>query len=110
MSILRKKQLTYERYTCGKIGAHGIQIGGEVGAQVLRFWTLVIEAKCLGFLDIKNTKKHSKYTIIYIYGGFRQLLTSVCTLPSSIWLPLRECLLSPKRTLRECFQIFLRLS
>ena len=26
-------------------------------------------------------------------GWFRQLLTSVCTSPSSIWLPLRECLL-----------------
>ena len=41
-----------------------------------------------------------------IYKWFRQLLTSVCTSPSSIRLPLRECLLSPKRTLREFFQIF----
>ena len=45
-----------------------------------------------------------------IYGWFRQLLTSVCTWPSSIWLPLRECLLSPKKTLRECFQIFFKAS
>ena len=41
-----------------------------------------------------------------IYGWFRQLFTSVCTSSSSIWLPLCECLLPPKRTLREFFQIF----
>ena len=42
-----------------------------------------------------------------LYGWFRQLLTSVCTSPSSIWLPLCECVLSLKRTLREFFQILL---
>ena len=35
--ILRKKQLFNEWYTCGKIGAHGIQIRGEVGGHVLGF-------------------------------------------------------------------------
>ena len=51
----------------------------------------------------------AKFHHLKVYGWFRQLLTSVCSSPSSIWLPLRECLLSPKRTLREFFQIFLRL-
>ena len=37
ISILRKKQLINERSTCGKIGEHGIQIRGEVGAHVLCF-------------------------------------------------------------------------
>ena len=57
MSILRKKQLINERYTCDKIGAHGIQIRGKVGAHVLCFWTLVTKVKCLGYLHIENTKK-----------------------------------------------------
>ena len=62
-SILRKKQLINERYSCGDIesisgdtGAHGIQIR-EVGVHVLCCWTLVTEVKCLGCLHIENTKK-----------------------------------------------------
>ena len=67
MSILRKKQLINERYTFGKIGAHEIQIRGEVGAHVLCFWTLGTEVKCLGWLNIKNTKKTSStQLLIYI--------------------------------------------
>ena len=42
-------------------------------------------------------------TLIHV---FRQLLTSVCTSPSSIWLPLRECLLSPKFTYVNIFRFF----
>ena len=53
-SILRNKQLINERYTCGEIGAHGIQIRGEFSAHVLCFWTLVTEAKRHGYLHIKN--------------------------------------------------------
>ena len=34
ISILRKKYLFNERYTCDKIDAHGFQIRGEVGARV----------------------------------------------------------------------------
>ena len=65
-SILRGKQLINERYTCGKIRTHGIQIRSEVGAHVLYFWTLVTVIKSLGCLHIENTQK-SKYTIINIY-------------------------------------------
>ena len=43
-------------------------------------------------------------------GWFHQLLTSVCTSPSSIWLPLHECLLSPERTLRGFFSDFFNAS
>ena len=35
ISILRKKHLINERYTCGRIGAHGIWIRGEVSARVV---------------------------------------------------------------------------
>ena len=34
ISILRKKHLNNERYTCSKIGAHGIQIRGEFGPRI----------------------------------------------------------------------------
>ena len=47
---------------------------------------------------------------MHTYGWFRQLLTSVCTSPSSIWLPLRESLLSPKSTLREFVSDFFKAS
>ena len=53
--------------TCGKIGAHAIQIRGEVGAHVLCFWTLVTKVKCLGCLYIENAKKTaSTRLLIYI--------------------------------------------
>ena len=35
LSILHKKHLINERYTCGKIGAHGFIIIGEVDARVV---------------------------------------------------------------------------
>ena len=35
ISILHKKYLNNERYTCGKIGADEIQIRGEVGTRVV---------------------------------------------------------------------------
>ena len=57
-------------------------------------------------LNSRHKKCYFFMILNKIYGWFRQLLlTSVCTSPSSIWLPLRECLLSPKRTLREFFLI-----
>ena len=66
-NILRKKQLINEQYTYGKIGANGIPIWGEVGVQVLCFWMLVTEVKCLGCLHFKNTKKTgSTQLLIYI--------------------------------------------
>ena len=35
INIIHKKHLINERYTCGKISAHGIQIRGEVGVDVV---------------------------------------------------------------------------
>ena len=64
ISILREKQLINERYTCGKIGAHGIQIRGKVGTHVLCFWTLVTEVKCLGCLHIENNKKKTSTQLL----------------------------------------------
>ena len=57
ITILRKRLIINERYICGKIGAHGIQIRGEVGVHVLCFWTLKTEVKCLECLHIESTKK-----------------------------------------------------
>ena len=68
ISISRKNHLINERYTCGKIDAHGFQIRGEVGALVLCFWKLVTELKCLGCSHIENAKKTaSTQLLIYIY-------------------------------------------
>ena len=60
ISILRKKHLINEGYTCGKIGTHGLQIRGEVGPHVVCFWKLVTEVKCFGCLHMENTKKDRK--------------------------------------------------
>ena len=68
MKILREKQLISERYTCSKIGAHGIHIRGEVGAHVFCFWMLVTKVKCVKCSPIENTKKTaSTQVLIYIY-------------------------------------------
>ena len=67
ISILRKKQLINKRYTCGQIGAHGIQIRGEVGAHVFCVWTLVTEVKCIGCLHIENTKKTASIQLSIVY-------------------------------------------
>ena len=56
ISILHKKQLINERYTCGNIGAHGIQIRGEVGAHCCvseRWW---VNFKCLECLHTEKSK------------------------------------------------------
>ena len=66
---------------------------------------------CVKILIGRKKKVFFKYhwhgaSVASLYGWFRQILTSDCTWPSSIWLPLFEYLLSPKRTLREFFKIF----
>ena len=65
MSILRKKYLINERYTCGKIGADGIQIRGEVGAHV--FLDAGDWSQLPRVLTHWKFKKDGQYTVIYIY-------------------------------------------
>ena len=70
MNISRKKHFINERYTCGKIGAHGIQITGKVGAHVFCFWKLVTEVKCLEYLHIENTKKTASTFLLTFFFRF----------------------------------------